>query len=302
MRNLPPLQAVRVFEAAARLENFTAAANELGMTQAAVSYHVRLLEQRVRAPLFSREKGRAVLTPLGARLLPQLTQALDSIAGAFAAPREEDESMLTIATTRTFANAWLVWRVGSFQLEHPDLAVRLLTDGALADLNAGEADIAIRAGLGVWEELTAEKLMPIDYTPMCSPALLARMEQKLGRPIEPADLPNLPLLNPEDELWDNWLTEVGVPVDGRKRGGGIRLDSQADEGHAAIAGQGMGLMTPYFWTNDLADGRLVAPFEYRSVGTFGYWLAYPPARRTLPKISRFRAWLLAQMSELSAAA
>src|SRR4029453_1813652 len=103
MRRLPPLAAVRVFEAAARLENFTAAANELGMTQAAVSYQVKLLEERLGAALFVRERGRARLTALGLRLLPQLTQAFDTIEAAFAQNREEDEGLLRGATTFTSA-------------------------------------------------------------------------------------------------------------------------------------------------------------------------------------------------------
>ena len=294
-RLLPPLSAVRVFEAAARLENFTAAANELGMTQAAVSYQVKLLEERLKAPLFFRERGRATLTPLGAKLVPSLTQAFDSIEAAFASHREEDEGLLTVATTRTFANAWLVWRLGEFQLDHPDLAVRLVTDGRLADLAAGEADIAIRAGLGSWEGLESEKLLTIDYTPMCSPSVLARVEAELGRKIEPADLPGLPMLSPDDEWWDNWLRDAGVDTEGRPRRGGLRLDSQADEANAAMSGQGFVMMTPYFWKNDLAEGRLVQPFEQTTQGRFGYWLAMPPARRTVPKIRRFREWLLTKI-------
>jgi len=99
-----------------------------------------------RAALFVREKGRAKLTALGLRLLPQLTQAFDSIEAAFAQHREEDEALLTVATTFTFANTWLAWRLGSFQVEHPDLAVRLATSNKLVDLKAGDADVAIRAG------------------------------------------------------------------------------------------------------------------------------------------------------------
>ena len=121
------------------------------MTQAAVSYQVKLLEERLGAALFVREKGRARLTGLGLRLLPQLTKAFDTIEGAFAELREEDEGLLTVATTFTFANTWLAWRLGAFQVEHPDLAVRLATSNKLVDLKAGEADVAIRAGAQPWE-------------------------------------------------------------------------------------------------------------------------------------------------------
>src|ERR1700752_5390739 len=145
MRRLPPLAAVRAFEAAARNESFTAAAAELGLTQAAVSYQVKALEERLGAPLFVREKGRARLTPLGGRLLPSLTSAFDTLEAAFASHRQEDESLLTVTTTHTFANTWLAWRLGGFQMEHPDLAVRLSTSNELVDLRSGDIDVAIRA-------------------------------------------------------------------------------------------------------------------------------------------------------------
>jgi len=137
MRRLPPLAAIRAFEAAARTENFTAAAAELGMTQAAVSYQVKGLEERLGAPLFVRERGRVRLTPLGARLLPAMSSAFDTIEAAFASHREEDETLLTITTTHTFANTWLAWRLGAFQIDHPDLAVRMTTSNELVDLRSG---------------------------------------------------------------------------------------------------------------------------------------------------------------------
>jgi LysR family transcriptional regulator, glycine cleavage system transcriptional activator len=157
MRRLPPLAALRAFEAAGRNENFTNAAAELGMTQAAVSYQVRVLEERLNAPLFLREKGRVRLSPLGARLLPALTNAFDTIESAFSSHRQEDEGLLTVTTTHTFANTWLAWRLGAFQMEHPDLAVRMTTSNALVDLRSGEADVAVRAGTGKWEGLDCDQ-------------------------------------------------------------------------------------------------------------------------------------------------
>src|SRR3954464_5688334 len=122
MRRLPPLAAIRAFEAAARTENFTAAAAELGMTQSAVSYQFKSLEERLGAPLFVREEGRARLTALGARLLPPLSSAFDSIEARAASHREEEESLLTVAGPHTFANTWLACTPGSFQMQHMDLA------------------------------------------------------------------------------------------------------------------------------------------------------------------------------------
>ena len=295
MRKLPPLAAVRVFEAAGRHENFTNAASEMGMTQAAVSYQVRLLEERLGAPLFVREKGRARLSPLGARLLPQLTQAFDSIDAAFAAHREEDEALLTVATTFTFANTWLAWRLGAFQVEHPGIAVRLMTGNTITDLHGGEADIAIRAGAEPWDGLVCEPLMRIDFTPMCTPSFLEKTEERLGRKIEPADLMGLPLISPDDPWWDDWFALAGVKAEGRARKAGLRLDSQADEGHAAMGGQGVVLLTPEFWKNDISVGRLVQLFPLNATAGFRYWLVYPEHRRRVPKIRHFRKWLKASV-------
>ena len=291
MRRLPPLAAVRVFEAAARHENFTAAANELGMTQAAVSYQIKLLEERLGAPLFRREKRRVVLTDAGRKAAPPITRAFDAIDAAFGAIRAEDEAVLTVSTSNTFANTWLAWRLGSFQMNHPEMAVRLLTSDALADFVSDDVDVAIRAGLGGWTELHEELLVCIDFTPMCSPGFLRR-----HGPFAPEDLLRVPQISPHDPWWPFWLREAGVEVlDGPPRVG-VRLDSQAHEGHAAIAGQGMALLTPFFWRNDLAEGRLVRPFDQVSTRGYAYWLCYPEARRGVTKIRRFREWLLAELA------
>ncbi len=266
------------------------------MTQAAVSYQVKLLEERVGAALFLREKGRAKLTPLGARLLPQLTQAFDTIEVAFSTIREEDEALLTVATTFTFANTWLAWRLGSFQVEHPDLAVRLATGNTLVDLKTGEADVSIRAGTGPWDGLEATELLKVDFSPMCAPSFLERMEDKLGRKLEPGDLPGLPMISPEDSWWDAWFKAAGVEGADRPRRAGLRLDSQADEGHAAMGGQGFVLLTPAFWWNDMQVGRLVQPFDLTATAGFRYWLVIAPERRSVPKIKRFRDWLLNELA------
>jgi LysR family glycine cleavage system transcriptional activator len=291
MRRLPPLAAVRVFEAAARHENFTTAANELGMTQAAVSYQVKLLEERLGAPLFRREKRRVVLTDAGRKAAPQITRAFDAIDAAFGAIRADDAAVLTVSTSNTFANTWLVWRLGSFQMNHPEMAVRLLTSDALADFVSDDVDIAIRAGLGGWEGLHEELLVPIDFTPMCSPGFLRRHNIAA-----PQDLLRVPQISPHDPWWPFWLREAGVEVPEGPPRAGVRLDSQAHEGHAAMAGQGVAMLTPFFWRNDLADGRLVRPFEQVSTRGYAYWLCYPEGRRSIPKIRRFREWLMAELA------
>ena len=295
MRRLPPLSAVRAFEAAARNENFTAAAAELGLTQAAVSYQVKSLEERLGAPLFAREKGRVRLTALGQRLLPSLSQAFDAIEAAFASHRQEDEQLLTITTTLTFANTWLAWRLGGFQMAHPDLAVRLATNNELIDLIAGEADIGIRIGKGDWEGLETHKLMQVDFTPMASPCCIAEAERKLGRPLQPSDLPDLQLINPGDAWWEQWFADVGVSADNLTGRAGVRMDNQANEGHAAMGGQGFALLTPFLWSGDVAQGRLVRPFPVVSTRGWAYWLVYPMERRMVPKVKRFREWLMEEI-------
>ncbi|HEX8840480.1 MAG TPA: LysR substrate-binding domain-containing protein [Sphingomicrobium sp.] len=297
MRRLPPLAAIRAFEAAARAENFTAAAAELGMTQAAVSYQVKSLEERLGSPLFVREKGRARLTPLGQRLLPALSGAFDAIEAAFASHREEDESLLTITTTHTFANTWLAWRLGGFQMEHTDLAVRMTTSNELCDLRGGDADVAIRAGKGGWEGLEEHRLFESAFTPMASPDCIAEAERKLGRKLEPRDIAQQLRISPSDEWWQQWFSDNGVATDDSiLRRAGIRLENQANEGHAAMGGQGFALLTPLLWKGDVAAGRLAVPFPNRiSARGWAYWLVYPRERRMVPKVKRFREWLIPEM-------
>jgi LysR family glycine cleavage system transcriptional activator len=292
------MAAVRAFEAAARTENFTAAAAELGMTQAAVSYQVKSLEERLGAPLFVREKGRARLTPLGARLLPALSGAFDAIETAFASHRQEDESLLTVTTTHTFANTWLAWRLGAFQMEHTDLAVRMTTSNEVIDLRSGDADVAIRAGPGGWDGLEHHRLFESSFTPMASPQCIAEAERRLGRKLEPRDIPGQNRIGPSDDWWQQWFADNGVPADDSVlRRPGVRLDNQANEGHAAMAGQGFALLTPLLWKGDVAAERLCMPFPDRvSQRGWAYWLVYPKERRMVPKVKRFREWLLAEMA------
>ena len=291
MRHLPPLAAVRVFEAAARHENFTAAAVELGMTQAAVSYQVKLLQERLGLALFRRAGRGVVLTEAGRRAAPQVAGAFDALDAAFAGIRAEDEEVLTISTSNTFANTWLAWRLGGFQMANPAMAVRMLTTDALTDFAADDVDCAIRSGRGGWPGIAADLLLTIDFTPMCSPDFLARH----GPLDDPAALLRLPLISPQDPWWAVWLREAGVAVaDGTVRPG-VRLDSQAHEGHAAMAGQGVAMLTPFFWRSDLADGRLVRMATQVSTRGYGYWLVCPSHRRRVTKIRRFRDWLLAEI-------
>lgn len=295
MRRIPPLSAVRVFEAAARHENFTAAAFELGMTQAAVSYQIKILEERVGVPLFRREKKRVLLTDAGRRASAEVSRSFDILDSAFGAIRAENDALLSVSTTGTFANTWFAWRLGGFQMAHPELAVRLHTSEALVNFASDEMDCAVRLGAGNWPGLIAELLLPIEFTPMCSPDFLARH----GGQLTLDDLHRLPLITPDDPWWGHWLSSAGsMPLQNTARGG-IRLDSQSLEGNAAIAGQGVALLTPFFWRNDIADGRLTRPFAHVSAAfdrSYAYWLVYPEHRRNVPKIRQFRDWLVGEIT------
>lgn len=200
--------------------------------------------------------------------------------------------MLTISTSTTFANTWLAWRLGAFQIANPAVAVRLVVSDALVDFAVDEVDVAVRSGRGEWPGLNSERLIGIDFTPMCAPSFLAAH----GGQITPGDLLTMPVISLHDDWWSVWLGEAGVDVPNGPVRPGIRLDSQANEGAAAMAGQGMAMLTPFFWRNDIAEGRLIRPFEQVSSLGHAYWLACPDHRRQLPKIKRFREWLLAEVA------
>ena len=295
MRHLPPLSAVRVFECAARYENFTAAAAELGMSQAAVSYQIRQLEQRLGVPLFRRERRRVLLTEAGRRAALATSRAFDALDAAFAELRNEDESLLTISAPQTFANEWLAWRLGGFQMAHPGTAVRLLVDDSLVDFSSSQADVAIRGGFGRWPGLTADHLLTIDVTPMCSPAFVKRH----GKPTA-ATLLDVPLLSPDNAEWPLWLAKAGVAVPPGPIRRGISMTSQGNDGNAAIAGQGVAILTPFFWRLALAEGRLVKPFDQLASDGRAYWLVAPEQRRGVAKIKRFREWLTAEVKREAA--
>src|SRR5689334_20848898 len=151
--SLPPLAAVRVFEATARHLSFTRAAAELGMTQAAVSYQIKLLEERIGVPLFLRRPRQVALTEAGQRFAPQVTEAFALLADAYAAVRGIAEGTLVISTIQTFASNWLARHLGSFHLLHPSLAVRLETQSRMVDFAREEIDVGIRSGGGKWPGL-----------------------------------------------------------------------------------------------------------------------------------------------------
>lgn len=293
---LPPLAAVRVFEAAARHGNFTRAAEELGMTQAAVSYQIRLLEERLGTPLFLRRPRQVVLTEAGQKLAPAATHALETLDAAFASLQSGEGGVLAVTAVATFASNWLVQRLGHFQLARPGLTVRLSISADLIDFSRAEVDIGIRSGQGDWPGLEAHLLLPARFTPMLSPALAAT----IGGVKTPADLTRLPLITPLDPWWGLWFEAMSVPVPPHALVQAARLDSQHLAAKSAIAGQGVAMLTPAFFAEEVAGGHLFQPFDHLGDDGHGYWLVYAQARRGVPKIRAFREWILAEMQRFRA--
>lgn len=290
MRRLPPLAAVRVFEAAARHGNFTSAATELGMTQAAVSYQVKSLEQRLGVLLFARERGRVVLSGPGKQIAAQVSQAFDTLDDAFGRIREDDEKLLKISTFNSLAQQWLAPRLGGFQLAHPDLAVRLETADAPTDFARDDIDVALRGGFGGWPDLHVRFLMRYLIAPMASLGFIAEH----GPLDTPARIMAARRISPEDSWWPRWSAYAGLS-DPPPASVGIRLDSQPLEGAAAIAGHGVAILNPVFWRAELADGRLLQLGE-AMLGRRSIWLVCPEHKRNSAKLQAFRDWITAEIA------
>ncbi|MFX4084147.1 LysR substrate-binding domain-containing protein [Sphingobium yanoikuyae] len=292
MSPLPPLSAIRVFEAAARLENFTAAAQELGMTQAAVSYQVKLLEERLGISLFQRTGRKVALTEKGREIAPILTRAFDQMRQGFAALTQDHSAVLSISCTNSFAHLWLAPRIGAFQMRHPNLAVRIMADDAVVDLARDGIDLAVRGGKGEWPGLEAKLLTHNRLVPMCSPA----WRDRHGAIADAQALHALPRLSPDDMWWHEWFAAMGVEADPADGPPGIALDSQVMEGRAAIAGQGIAILNHFLWKAEVEAGQLVeaVPSYVREIAS--YWLVYPPHARNTAKIKAFRDWISAEFA------
>ncbi len=291
---LPPLAAIRAFEAAARLLSFTRAAQELAMTQAAVSYQIKVLEERVGAPLFLRKPRQVELTETGRALAVASTEAMRLLAEGFEQARSGGQGTLTISTIPTFAANWLALRLGSFQIRHPSIAVRLETSDRLVDLTQDNIDIGIRTGgKGEWPGLISHRLFLADFTPMLSPSLAAT----IGGVREPADLLRLPIMDAGDPWWAMWFDLAGIDarqnLAARTRS---QLGSQAFEGRAAVAGVGVAILTRELFAAELANGSLIQPFDIVGNDGHAYWMVYQEARRNLPRIRAFREWMLTEVA------
>lgn len=286
-RDLPPLNALRVFEAAARLLSFTRAADELAVTQAAVSHQIKSLEQWLGVPLFQRLPRRLELTDGGRELLAAIRDAFDRIEGAAARVRRNDGAgPLTVTVLPSFAAKWLVPRLGRFQTLHPDIEVRIAADTRLSRFDDG-VDLAIRAGRGDWPDLVCERLLREELYPVCSPRLLAGPVPL----VEPADLKGHTLLHDDFEQdWRMWLDAAGVTgVDWRR---GPRFSDSSMVVQAAVEGQGVALARSALAQEDLKAGRLVRPFRIDIASRLAYYFVCPPSHASRPKVRAFRDWLM----------
>ena len=291
---LPPLGAIRVFEAAARLGSFTKAAEELGMTQSAASYQIKVLEERAGTPLFIRKTRQIALTEAGQQLAPHATGAFSTLADAWVATKGGATGVLSVTTMETFASNWLAVWLGTFQLMHPDLAVKVNTSSRLVDFTREDMDIGIRTGSGKWPGLTAHYLFKADYTPMLSP----RLAESVGGIHHPEDLYKVALCCADDPWWKIWFEAAGVPFDPDRVIVGPMLGSQAYDAMAALTDQGAAILTRNIYSALLAKGQLIQPFEVLGSDGDGYWLVHSESRRNTPKIKVFRDWVLAQTADI----
>lgn len=290
-RKLPPLNALPCFEAAARLLNFSKAAEELSVTPGAVSRAIKHLEDQLQVQLFERGTRSARLTRVGEPYAIAVREALEQLSSATTvATSRRSDSTLNVSTSDGFAGRWLVPRLYRFHRARPDIDVRVSTTGKLATFYGDGIDIAVRYGHGNYPGLTAEFLTDEEVFPVCSPALL-KGKHALRRP---EDLKHHALIRdayPVD--WAAWLAEAGVKGSNHRRG--LTFDSYTFAVDAAVKGEGVALGRSTLVADDLAAGRLVRPFKQALKGVSSYFVVYPPDAIRQRKIREFRSWLWEEM-------
>lgn len=291
-RRLPPLNALRAFEAAARHGSFVRAAEELYVTPSAISQQVKLLETHLGTGLFRRGK-QLELTASGEAMLPLLSEALDQIERAMRkAQPDSADNILVVSAPPAFSARWLIPRLENFQSHHPDIELRLDATKRLVDFQAEDVDLAIRFGTGDYPGLTAERLMQEAIIPVASPALAANIRT-------PEELARHTLL--EDDWhtgnrvfpdWATWLVTLGITDTSALR---IRHFSDANLAiQAAASGLGATLSWHSLVADDLKAGRLVRLLDQSLSTNLGYYLVMPQNLEHTNKISTFRSWLLTQ--------
>jgi LysR family glycine cleavage system transcriptional activator len=294
-RPLPPLNALRDFESAARHLSFSRAADELHVTPAAVSHQIKALEEHLGIRLFHRRNRAVHLTEAGESYLAVVRDAFDRLAAATVKLAEHDRvGQLVIAVLPSFASKWLIPRLPRYRAKAPEIDVTVAASHDMVDLVGGEADLAIRYGRGAWPGLKALRFLAEEVFPVCSPRLLND-----GHPIrEPDDLAHCLLLHDEPDKrypyldWPTWLRTAGASRVDPTRGPTFSDSSMLLQ--AAIDGQGVALGRSVLVSDDLAAGRLVKPFTLTFPANAAYWLVAPSEAWDRPKIKSFREWLLAE--------
>ena len=285
-RTLPPLNALRAFEATARLSSIQLAAREMNVTSSAVSQQVQNLERWIGFSLLERQARRLQPTPQGRAYLGAVSAAFEQIVQA-TVDLEAGRAIRFICVTCTpgFAVQWLVPHLEEFQSLHPEIDVRIDASTRMVDLRAEDVDFAIRHGNGKYPGLVAERLLDDDLVPMLSPSML-----KGRKKLTPAGLPRLPILHIETrDDWQLWFAAQGIEFDVRR--GPLLIDTAIGV-QAAIAGKGVILVRRSLVGDELAAGTLVAPFPDGIAKGSAYFLVYPPERISQPTLRAFRAWIL----------
>lgn len=296
-RRLPPLNALRAFEAAARHLSFARAAEELNLTPSAISHQIKALEEQVGVKLFERRGRNVGLTDTGGRYYPALRQAFDQMNDATEELKQSDKfGALTINVLPTFAIRWLLPQLNDFQTRFPEIEVRITTSVNNIDFRQTDADAAVRFGNGTWPGLKARLLMTEEIAPVCSPAFLAK-----GPGLKtPADLKHYPLLHDinRPDTWRLWLNAVGEKTIDPERGLKLETTNLAVQG--ALQGLGIVCANPYMVARELESGQLIEPFEYHLPVANGYYLVYPKGREERPRLSAFETWLTEMAARLNA--
>jgi DNA-binding transcriptional LysR family regulator len=293
LARLPPLGSLRAFEAAARHLSFTKAAQELGVTQAAISHQVKSLEAALGAKLFRRLTRALALTDTGAALAPELTEAFARMGRAVERARERDaRGTLQVSLLYTFALAFLVPKLGRFAARHPQIALKLETSSRTIDFDREPFDAAIRYGPGPYPALHADLLFEDEFTPLCSPDVARKIKK-------PADV--LAHKLPDDHnYWDDWaiwLKAAGLDPETPRQHSTI-FDSTRLAVEAAMEGQGLALGAPFLFENEIKSGRLVAPLKLIVPAGKSYWLVCRKRDADRPTLAAFRQFLLEETKAL----
>jgi len=290
---LPPLNALRCFEAAARRGNFTLAADELYLTPSAVSHQIRLLEEHLGVLLFNRAGRRMVLTETGQTYFKLTSKALEAISTARdVVEQTKQRETLCVGVPPDFMASWLIPRLADFIAEHPNVQVEFVTTLQQNSLVDRQVDVEIRYGHGKWPTLTAYHLMDDHLVPVCSPALLSR-NRKLQSPRDVIDH-TLIFTGNREISWRHWGERFDVP--GIEGATSVHIDRCALAVRAAVNGVGIALEGRLSVDAELRSGELIMPFPECVCDEESYYLVLPKVGVPAPKVKRFLDWILARLN------